>query len=174
VQNLKEVVEKRLFRMIQQNPLRMDFQRHYEEIIKEYNREKDRAAIEQTFEELLKFVSALDKESTRALREGLDEETLALFDLLTKPELPKKDLERLKQVAAELLAQLKAEKLRADNWWNKQATRDAVKVEIRDFLWNDETGLPVGCYSEQGVEEKAEQIYLHVFRLYTDRSFSLQ
>jgi type I site-specific restriction-modification system R (restriction) subunit len=174
VQNLKEVVEKRLFRMIQQNPLRMDFQRHYEEIIKEYNREKDRAAIEQTFEELLKFVSALDKESTRALREGLDEETLALFDLLTKPELPKKDLERLKQVAAELLAQLKAEKLRADNWWNKQATRDAVKVEIRDFLWNDETGLPLACYSEQDVEEKAEQVYLHVFRLYAEQSFALQ
>lgn len=173
VQNLKEVMEKRLSRMIQQNPLRMDLQRHYEEIIAEYNREKDRATIEKTFEELLKFVSALDKESTRALREGLDEETLALFDLLKKPELPKKDLERLKQVAVELLAKLKAEKLRADNWWNKQATRDAVKVEIRDFLWDEETGLPVKCYSEQDVEEKAEQVYLHVFRLYSDQSFSL-
>ncbi|MGE0685073.1 MAG: type I restriction endonuclease subunit R, partial [Candidatus Binatia bacterium] len=174
VQNLKEVVEKRLSRMIQQNPLRMDLQRHYEAIIAEYNREKDRATIEQTFEELLKFVSALDKESTRALREGLDEETLALFDLLKKPELPQKDLEQLKQVAAELLAQLKAEKLRADNWWSKQATRDAVKVEIRDFLWNEATGLPMGCYSEQDVAEKAEQVYLHVFRLYTAQSFSLQ
>lgn len=87
--------------------------------------------------------------------------------------MPKKDLERLKQVAVELLAKLKAEKLRADNWWNKQATRDAVKVEIRDFLWDEETGLPVKCYSEQDVEEKAEQVYLHVFRLYSDQSFSL-
>lgn len=174
VQNLKEVVEKRLSRMIQQNPLRMDLQQHYEEIIAEYNREKDRATIEKTFEELLKFVSALDKESTRALREGLDEETLALFDLLKKPELAKKDLERLKQVAAELLDKLKAEKLRADNWWDKEATRDAVKVEIRDFLWDEATGLPVECYSEQDVKDKAEQVYLHIFRLCTDQSFSLQ
>ena len=175
VQNLKEVIDKRLSRLLRQNPLRMDFQRHYEEIIAEYNREKDRATIEKTFAELLKFVSSLDKEATRALREGLDEETLALFDLLKKPELAKKDLERLKQVAAELLTKLKAEKLRADNWWDKQATRDAIKVEIRDFLWNEQTGLPVECYADREVEEKAEQIYRHVFSLYTGQhsSFSV-
>jgi type I restriction enzyme, R subunit len=162
VQNLKEVIERRLSRMIQQNPLRMDFQRRYEEIIEEYNREKDRATIEKTFEELLKFVSALDKESTRALREGLDEETQALFDLLKKPELPKKDLDQLKQIAVELLAKLKAEKLRADNWREKEATRDAIKVEIRDFLWSDDTGLPES-YSEAEIVAKAEQAYLYVF-----------
>lgn len=162
MQNLKEVIERRLSRMIQQNPLRMDFQRRYEEIIAEYNREKDRTMIEKTFEELLKFVSDLDKESTRALREGLDEETQALFDLLKKPELPKKDLERLKQVAAELLTKLKAEKLRADNWREKEATRDAIKVEIRDFLWSDDTGLPES-YSEAEIVAKAEQAYLYVF-----------
>jgi len=152
--------------MIQQNPLRADYQRHYEQIVEEYNREKDRATIEKTFAELLKFIDDLDKESRRALREGLDEDTLALFDLLVKPDLSKQDIERLKQVATELLAKLKEEKLRADNWREKQATRDAVKVEIRDFLWNEETGLPVQCYAEHEVEEKAEQVYLHIFNLY--------
>src|SRR5205814_4827099 len=91
VQNLKEVVEKRLRRMIQQNPLRMDFQKHYEEIIEAYNQEKDRVTIEKTFEELLRFVDALDKESRRASRERLDEGTLALFDLLMKPDLSAED-----------------------------------------------------------------------------------
>jgi type I site-specific restriction-modification system R (restriction) subunit len=124
------------------------------------------------FEELLKFVASLDRESTRALREGLDEETLALFDLLLKPDLSKKEIERLKQVATELLAKLKAEKLRADNWWEKQATRDAVKVEIHDFLWNEETGLPVECYSDQEVDAKVEQVYLHIFNVYTSPSSS--
>ncbi len=148
--------------MIQQNPLRLDFQRRYEEIIDEYNREKDRATIEKTFEELLKFVSALDKESTRALREGLDEEILALFDLLVKADLSKQDTERIKQVAGALLAQLQAEKLRADRWREKEATRDAAKVEIRDFLWSDETGLPES-YSEVEIAAKAEQAYLYLF-----------
>jgi len=163
VQNLKEAIEKKLHRLIQQNPLRTNFQRHYEEIIEEYNREKDRATIEKTFAELFKFVDSLDKESRRALREGLDEDTLALFDLLIKPDLSKQDIERIKKVAAELLAKLKEEKLRADNWREKQATRDAVKVEIRDFLWSEETGLPVECYAEHEVAEKAEQVYLHIF-----------
>jgi type I restriction enzyme R subunit len=172
VQNLKEAVEKRLRRMIQQNPLRTNFQKHYEEIIEAYNREKDRVTIEKTFEELLRFVEALDTESRRVLREGLDEETLALFDLLMKPDISKKDIERLKQVASELLAKLKAERLRADNWWEKQATRDAIKVEIRDFLWSEETGLPVECYSDQEVDAKAEQVYLHIFNVYTSPSSS--
>ena len=56
VQNLKQAIEQNLQRLLEQNPLRTDFQRHYEEIVAEYNREKDRVTIEQTFEELLKFV----------------------------------------------------------------------------------------------------------------------
>ena len=38
VQNLKTAIEQRLRRLLQQNPLRTDFQRHYEEIVAEYNR----------------------------------------------------------------------------------------------------------------------------------------
>ncbi len=47
----------------------------------EYNREKDRVTIEKTFEALFRFVSDLDDEVSRAVREGLDEESLAVFDL---------------------------------------------------------------------------------------------
>ena len=63
VQNLKHAIDKRLHRMIQQNPLRTDFQKHFEQIVEEYNQEKDRATIEKTFEELLSFVDSLDEES---------------------------------------------------------------------------------------------------------------
>jgi type I restriction enzyme R subunit len=76
VQSLKQLIEKRLRRMMMRNPLRTDFQKHYQEIVDEYNREKDRVTIEHTFEALLKFVQGLDKEETRAMREGLDEESL--------------------------------------------------------------------------------------------------
>ncbi len=47
---------------------------------------------------------------------------------------------------ASLLKILKAEKLRVDHWREKEATRDAVPLTIRDFLWSEETGLP-GRYS---------------------------
>ena len=166
VQNLKLAIEQRLQRLLAQNPLRTDFQRHYEEIVAEYNREKDRVTIEKTFEALLKFFQALDEEEHRAIREGLDEESQAIFDLLKKPELSAADLKRIKQVAVGLLHLLKAEKLKIDHWREKEATRDAVHIAIKDFLWREDTGLPMSGYTETEVEEKAGDVFRHVFRAY--------
>ena len=132
----------------------------------EYNCEKDRVTIEKTFEALLKFVQDLDAEENRAMREGLNEESLTIFDLLKKPELTPRDIKRIKQVAVELLKTLKEEKLKIDHWREKEATRDAVRIVIHDFLWSEETGLPVESFSEDEVNEKAEAIFYHVFRTY--------
>lgn len=166
VQNLKNVIERRLQRLLEQNPLRTDFQRRYEEIVAAYNREKDRATIEQTFEELLRFVEAMDEEESRAMREGLDEESLAVFDLLKKPDLSPGEIKRIKEVAVDLLVTLKEEKLRVDHWRDKEATRDAVRLMIRDFLWSDRTGLPVNRYTEKDVETRTDVVYQHVFHVY--------
>lgn len=108
----------------------------------------------------------MDEEESRAVREGLDEESLAIFDLLRKPDLSAKEIKRIKEVAVKLLDTLKAEKLRIDHWQDKEATRDAVRVAIRDFLWNESTGLPVDQYSEEDVQMKADEVYRHVFRAY--------
>ena len=166
VQALKDVVETRLQRLLARNLLRADFQERYENIVAAYNREKDRVTIEQTFEALIKLVEELEEEETRAVREGLDEESLAIFDLLKKPDLRPPDMQRIKQVAVALLETLKAEKLRVDQWRDKEATRDAVRVTIQDFLWSDETGLPSDDYSEAEVTAKAEAVFRHVFRAY--------
>jgi type I restriction enzyme R subunit len=166
VQNLKEAIEKRLQRLLEQNPLRTDFQQHYEKIVTEYNREKDRVTIEKTFEALLRFVNEMSEEDRRTIREGLDEESLAIFDLLRKEELSPFDIKRIKAVLVELLDELKSEKLRVDHWRDKEATRDAVRITIRDFLWSEETGLPVDSYDEVEVNNKADDVFVHVFRAY--------
>ena len=166
VQNLKQVIEQRLQRLLSQNPLRTDFQRHYEEIVADYNREKDRVTVEKTFEALLKLVQGLDEEDSRAVREGLDEESLAIFDLLKKPELAPAETKRIKAVAVDLIETLKAEKLRVDHWRDKEATRDAVRLLIKDYLWSDETGLPSDSYSEDDVASMAEEVFRHVYRAY--------
>jgi type I restriction enzyme R subunit len=168
VQALKHTVEERLRRLLARNPLRTDFQQHYEQIVAEYNREKDRVTIERTFEELLKFFEELEEEENRALREELDEESLAVFDLLKKPDLDKADIRRIKTVAKELLRTLKAEKLRVDQWREKEATQSAVKVVIHDFLYSDETGLPAGAYSDDEVEATSEAVFAHVYRAYPE------
>jgi type I restriction enzyme R subunit len=163
VHNLKDAVEKRLARLLAQNPMRINFQHRYEEIVADYNKEKDRVTIETTFEALLKLVGELDEESTRAVREGLDEETLALFDLLKKPELDKKDIERIKKVAIELEAILRQKKQEIDDWRAKEQTRDEMRQAIHDFLYSDTTGLPES-YDEPEIEAKAEVVFAHLYR----------
>ena len=166
VQDLKHVLEKRVHRLLAQNPLRADFQKHYEETVATYNREKDRVTIEQTFEALLKLAQELDNEGRRAVRESLDEESLAIFDLLKKPDLNAAEIKRIKDVAVELLRTLKAEKLRVDQWREKETTRDAVVIAIRDFLYNETTGLPTGVYSDDEVAIKSDNVFRHVFHVY--------
>ncbi len=166
LQNLKAAIETRLQRLLAQNPLRTDFQQHYENIVAEYNQEKDRVTVEQTFEALLKFEQSLEDEERRSLREGLDEESLAIFDLLRKPDLDAADIMKIKAVAVALLARLKTEKLRINHWRDKETTRDAVRITIRDHLWSDDTGLPVAAYTEADVNEKTEEVFRHVYRAY--------
>ncbi|MDD3857383.1 MAG: type I restriction endonuclease subunit R [Methanoculleus sp.] len=166
VQDLRQAIDKRLLRLLQQNPLRTDFQRHYEEIVAGYNQEKDRVTIEKTFEALIQFMNQMGEEESRAVREGLDEESLAIFDLLKRPDLSPGEIQRIKNVAVELLKTLKAEKLRIDHWRDKEATRDAVRLAIRDFLWSDATGLPVDHYTEDDVQARADDVYRHIYRAY--------
>lgn len=168
VQSLKHAVEKKLARLMMQNPLRTDYQEHYEKLIKEYNQEKDRVVIEKTFEALLKLNEDLSHEEKRAIREGLDEESLVLFDLLSKPNLQPKEIAKIKQVATTLLATLKTERLKVANWQQKESTRDAVKQQIFDFLYDERTGLPVEQYEENEISDITERVFLHIYRAYPE------
>ena len=166
VQSLKHAVEKKLARLMMQNPLRTDYRQHYEQLVKEYNQEKDRVIIEKTFEALLKFNEELSQEEKRAIREGLDEESLVLFDLLSKPDLQKNEIVKIKKVASSLLTELKAERLKIANWQQKESTRDAVKQQIFDFLYDERTGLPVEKYEEEEIAEITDRVFMHIYRAY--------
>ena len=77
------------------------------------------------------------------------------------------DVKRIKAIAVDLLEALKAEKLRVDQWQEKEVTRDAVRIAIHDFLYSDETGLPVDSYEEAEVQERSEEVFRHVYRAYS-------
>lgn len=165
VQSLKDVIERRLQMMLMENPLRTDFQKHYEKIVSEYNTEKDRVTIEKTFEALLKLVEGLDEEQQRAVREGLgDGETLALFDLLLKPDLSKAEIVRIKKVAKGLHEILQKEVTRIQDFFAKQATRDAMKTRIHDYLYDEKSGLP-GSFEVDEIDAKAEEVFAHVMMI---------
>ncbi|MFC1748895.1 type I restriction endonuclease subunit R, partial [Pseudomonadota bacterium] len=166
VVNLRDAIAVKLAMLLKQNPLRTDFQKHFEEVVEGYNSEKDRVTIEQTFENLFKFHRLLDEEDSRAMRENLTDETLVLFDMLKKPTLSKKEIDKIKKVAVKLLASLKKEKLNIDNWREKEATRDAVKQGIYDYLYDERTGLPVESYEEEEISGLTDALFNHVYWAY--------
>jgi type I restriction enzyme R subunit len=52
VEDIRQLVEKKLAQMLARNPMRMDYYKRYGEIIADYNRDKDRVSIEDTFTQL--------------------------------------------------------------------------------------------------------------------------
>jgi type I restriction enzyme R subunit len=99
--------------MVEKNPLRVDYYQRFQEIIDEYNRGKDSVTIEQTFKRLIGFVNSLSAEESDSKREGLTEEQKAIFDLLRQGiKLTETDKKQVKNIAIELLEDLKKEKLK--------------------------------------------------------------
>jgi type I restriction enzyme R subunit len=126
--------------------------------------------IEEFFKELVTFAKSLSEEEQRGVAEGLSEEELALFDILTKPEpaLSKKEEEEVKKVAKALLETLKREKLVLD-WREKQQARAAVRKTIaRTFSRT----LP-SPFSAEIRSVKSDLAYAHIFDSYIDATHSV-
>ena len=171
VQSLKEAIDKRLAQMMAANPLRTDFQDHFDKIVKSYNQEKDKNLIEATFEALMHLVKELDEESKRGVAEGLNEEQLAIYDLLLKPELSKAETKEIKKVAAELLETLKTRLATVQDIFEKEATRDAFRQTIHDYLWSDKTGLPEEHYNDEDIEKKTDEVFSFFYSKATYSSY---
>ena len=161
LQDIRELVEKKLTQMLQANPLRMDYYKKYQQIIADYNREKDRATVEETFSKLFDLAKSLDDEQRRAAEEGLTEDELALFDLLFQDNVTKADRERLKQASRSLLESLQ-ELLRPMPTWTQNATTQAgVKVFILDKLWES---LPRPPFTDDKTEAAAYRVYDYLWQ----------
>ena len=113
-EKLKRLIEGKLAMMVAVNASRMDLAEKFQKLIDEYKAGSKN--IEAFFTELKDFVQVLTAEEQRAIAEGLTEEELALFDILTKPEpvLTEAEEAGVKKVCRELLATLKREKLVLD------------------------------------------------------------
>jgi type I restriction enzyme R subunit len=161
LQDIRVLVETKLAQMVARNPLRMDFYRKYQEIVADYNREKDRATVEATFAQLLALAATLDAEQRRAVEEGLSEDELALFDLLFKPDISKADRERVKQASKSLLSSLRALLQPIQDWTQKAATQAEVQVFILDALYQT---LPRPPFTETETADIAERVYDYVWQ----------
>lgn len=158
---IRLLVEQKLAQMLQQNPLRMDFYQRYTQIIAEYNSDKDRVTVEDTFERLIVLIEGMNTEQERAVREGLSEEELALFDLLKKDSLTQTERERLKLASRQMLADLERLILTLDQWTSKPQTQGAVESLVADKVYQL---LPAPAFSDPEKAQLAQTVYRHVWQ----------
>ncbi len=162
VQNLKEAMEQRLARLIMENPLHSDFQERFNEIIADYNKEKDRKTIEATFEALTRLMADMEEAEREHTREGLSKPEKAIFDILRKPDLEQKDIRKIKSVATELLQSIKSQMEATQDLFAKEATRDGLRQKIYDALYDEATGLPIDFYPEEELDGLTDSIFAYV------------
>ena len=162
VYDLQKAVAQKLNRMMQENPHRSDFYKKYLKIIQEYNEGKDEEAIKKAFEKLMKFFDELNHEEQRSMRENLDKETLAIYDLLRKDNLTKKEKNLVKGVAKKTLEKLKKEKLKGSMWRESAQISAQIRIMIRDSL----LFLPQEKYPDKEIDIKTLDVYQHIYSNY--------
>ena len=160
IERLKNQAEGMLEEMIERNRTRINFLEKLQRLIEKYN--SGSYNVEALFDELINFTSELEEEEKRGLREQLSEEELAIFDILTEPDmkLSEKQKKEVKTIAQQLLNKLKQEKIVLD-WRNKQQARADVQLTIERIL----DQLPEN-YSSNIYQQKCNQIYLHIYDSY--------
>ena len=164
VQALKDRVEKQLKRMVERNPLTVDYYKRYQEIIEEYNRGKDEVVIKETFRKLIELVNSYSEEQADAKREGLTDEQKAIFDILRQgKKLEEKDKNEIKKISIQLLEELKKDKLKVEQWSGKSVTAAAVFNTISKTLFET---LPYPTYHTDDIDLKTNLVYEHLKHQY--------
>ncbi len=138
-----------------------------QKLIDEYN--SGSLNIDLYFKELVKMTQDLNEEDQRAVSEGLSEQELAVFDLLTKPEISLTEKERaeIKKITRDLLNTLKKEKLVLD-WRKRQASTSFRKGYGRRGI-----GPVAETYTGDMQCKKCNIIYRHIYDHYYGQGRSI-
>lgn len=166
-ERLRSAISNKLARMVRLNKTRTDYLEKFQRMIEEYN--SGACNVELFFIKLMAFAQELNAEEKRGIAEQLSEEELAVFDLLTKPEmtLSKREEREVKKVARELLDTLKRGKLVLD-WRKRQQSRAAVLLSIEEIL----DRLP-RTYTPEVYRRKCDAVYQHIYDSYFGRGQSI-
>ena len=84
------------------------------------------------------LAKSMSEEEQRYVREGFSsDEELSIYDLLFSDNLSKDDITKIKKMSIDLLQKIKARIAEMDHWTDKQETRAAVDILIRDILFEE-------------------------------------
>lgn len=160
---LAQLLRQRAIDAATRNPTRYELVERIEQLISDYN--AGSINIDEYLRRLIELSQSLTNEEERSVREGLTEEELAIFDLLTQPDpvLTADDREIVKASAKKLLEHLH-DKLVQD-WRRKVATTNDVNSTIRRVL---DEGLPGTPYTLDIFTSKVQLVFDHVLAAYGD------
>ena len=134
IADLRNFIDEKLAKMLQQNVTRADFAQRLQDIIDQYN--AGGATTENYYDALVDFTENLKHETERHIREGLTERELELFDLLAKDKLTAKETQSVKLAAKSLLERLLATqpKVLVQDWHKHDQTKRQVKDTVEAVL----------------------------------------
>jgi type I restriction enzyme R subunit len=107
---------------------------------------------------------------------GLTQEQKPIFDLLIREDLSKDEIRQIKAVSVKMLKAIQQRIEEVQDLFEKQSTRDDLRQQIYDLLYDDRTGLPVSKYNETDLDDKTDilfQHFMHSFRPNINAGFSL-
>lgn len=163
-EKLKNLIERKLQPMVLKNKTRQDLQAKFQELIEAYNLGAYTA--EEFFNRLKAFITELEHEDKRTVREGLTEEELAVYDFMVqKAPLTEKERNQVKAIAKELTA--KMQDLLVIDWRKKQRTKARVKILIDEILGN----LPES-YDDDLWPKTCNEVFMHIFEKYPGKGQS--
>ena len=108
------------------------------------------------------LVREMSEEEKVAVAEGLSEEEYGLFCILRKENMGKREREQVKQASKELLEKLESLTNQMYNWWEREQTRSAIEVEIRDNLYLQ---LPNPPFTSEDMDATTSLVFDHVWQL---------
>jgi len=159
-EKLRGTLNQKLKQLVRLNKSRIDYYEKFKKLVDDYN--SGASSVEEFYTQLLSLAQDLNEEEQRGIAENLTEEELAVFDILTRPNviLTRDERKQVKAVAKELLDTLKAERLVLD-WRKHQQTRAAVELIIQEKLDELPEVFDINLY-----QAKCENVYHHVYDSY--------
>ena len=158
IDDLKAFIEQALQQLLNRNCTRQVFSQRFQGIIDRYN--AGGSENEDYYEQLLQLIEDLKAEEKRPEAEGLSEEELEIFDLLTAgKKLSQAEEQKVKLSAKNLFKKLTEEKseLMVVDWYKDEQPRARVKTAIETSLDAD---LPVS-YDKETFAAKTDLLLTH-------------
>jgi type I restriction enzyme R subunit len=155
IADLLAFIKKKLDEMMKQNLTRRDFAVRLQAIIDKYN--SGGSSNENYFDELVNFAGDMKSEDERHVREGLSEDELEIFDLLSKDKMTEAESQKVKLAAKALLKRVLEEHPRVlvEDWFKDAQTRKVVRDALEQVL---DENLPES-YDKQLFQRKRDDVF---------------